>query len=180
MLTIVLCKIYNSRMKWNETSLESRLVDAYFSTQLFIFFFNIWDAIINLFKYNTQVNGINNVVHMKCINPHMFTMLAYTLCNMIVAWSQNTSFPNWHFFATTLAIIKWFHIHLFMATSMFKGLLSSSSSSLGVLSLGDWEGMIKFIKDYMSTIIIFFTNIMPNEQPFNHSMIHKKKVEAEM
>ncbi len=132
-------------------------------------FFDIWDAIINLFKYNTRVNGINNVVHMKWINPRMFTMLAYTLCNMVVAWSQNTSFPNWHFFATTLTIIKWLDIDLFMATSMFKGFLSSSSSSLGVLSLGDWEGMTKFTKDYMSTIIIFFTNIMPNEQPFNPS-----------
>lgn len=131
------------------------------------FFFNIWDAIINLFKYNTQVNGIDSVIHMKSINPRMFTMLAYILCNMIVAWSQNASLPNWHFFATTLAIIKWPNIDLFMATSIFKGSLSSSSSSLGVLSLGDWESMTKFTKDYMSIIIIFFTNIMPNEQPFH-------------
>jgi hypothetical protein len=54
-----------------------------------------------------------------------------------------------------------------MATSMFKGSLSFSSSSLGVLLLGDWEGMTKFTKDYMSIIIIFFTNTMPNEQPFH-------------
>jgi hypothetical protein len=50
---------------------------------------------------------------------------------------------------------------------MFKGSLSSSSSSLGVLSLGDWEGMTKLTKDYMSIIIIFFRNVVPNEQPFN-------------
>jgi hypothetical protein len=120
LLAIGLCKIaqLKNEMKWNETSLESQLVDAYFSTQLFILFFSgIWDAIINLFKYNTQVNGINSVVHMKCINPRMFTMLTYTLCNMVVTWSQNTSFPNWHCFATTLAIIKWPDIDLFMATS---------------------------------------------------------------
>jgi hypothetical protein len=50
---------------------------------------------------------------------------------------------------------------------MFKGSLSSSSSSLGVLSLGDWEGMTKLTKDYMSNINIFYMNIMFNERPFN-------------
>ncbi len=165
LLAIGFCKI--SQLKNEMKRLECWLANAYFSTQSFVFFFNIWYAIINFFKYNTWVNSINCMVHMKYINPRMFTMLAYTLYNIVVAWSQNTSLPNWHFFATTLAIIKWLDIDLFMATSMFKGSLSSSSSSLGVLSLGDWEGMTKLTKDYMSNINIFYMNIMFNERPFN-------------